>query len=194
MAFTRKLLKSMGIEEDKIDQIIEAHVETVDGIKSKFSDYDTVKNSLSEVTKERDELKNQPSKDETEKIVNLEKKIEEYEGKELLQAKQNAYKEVLKNAGIDEKRFKSILKVTNFNELEIENGKFKDAEKLAENVKTEFADFILQSKIEEHKPNTPPTANNDSVSYTREEIKKMTPQQINENWDAIKTALKGDVK
>ena len=34
MALTRKMLKAMGIEDDKIDQIIEAHTETVDGLKS----------------------------------------------------------------------------------------------------------------------------------------------------------------
>ena len=29
MSLTRKMLKAMGIEEDKIEQIIEAHTETV---------------------------------------------------------------------------------------------------------------------------------------------------------------------
>jgi hypothetical protein len=33
MALTRKMLKAMGIEEEKIEQIIEAHAETVDGLK-----------------------------------------------------------------------------------------------------------------------------------------------------------------
>ena len=30
MALTRKMLKAMGIEDEKIDQIIEAHTETTD--------------------------------------------------------------------------------------------------------------------------------------------------------------------
>ena len=33
MALTRKMLKAMGIEDEKIDQIIDAHAETVDGLK-----------------------------------------------------------------------------------------------------------------------------------------------------------------
>ena len=33
MAFTRKMLKAMGIDEDKIEQIIEAHAETVDALQ-----------------------------------------------------------------------------------------------------------------------------------------------------------------
>ena len=36
MTLTRKMLKAMGIEEEKIDQIIEAHAETVDGLNEKL--------------------------------------------------------------------------------------------------------------------------------------------------------------
>ena len=36
MALTRKMLKAMGIEDEKIDQIIEAHSETVDGLKGEL--------------------------------------------------------------------------------------------------------------------------------------------------------------
>lgn len=34
MALTRKFLKALEIEGDKADQIIEAHTETVDGLKA----------------------------------------------------------------------------------------------------------------------------------------------------------------
>ena len=39
MSLTRKMLKAMNIEEEKIDQIIEAHTETVDGFKDKVNEY-----------------------------------------------------------------------------------------------------------------------------------------------------------
>ena len=34
MALTRKMLKAMGIEDEKIEQIIEEHVESIDGLKA----------------------------------------------------------------------------------------------------------------------------------------------------------------
>ena len=34
MALTRKMLKAMGIEDEKIDQIIEAHAETTEALKA----------------------------------------------------------------------------------------------------------------------------------------------------------------
>ena len=39
MALTRKMLKAMGIEDEKIDQIIEAHTETVDALKVERDQY-----------------------------------------------------------------------------------------------------------------------------------------------------------
>ena len=33
MALTRKMLKAMGIEDEKADEIIDAHAETVDALK-----------------------------------------------------------------------------------------------------------------------------------------------------------------
>ena len=39
MALTRKMLKAMGIEDEKIDQIIEEHVESIDGLKAERDRY-----------------------------------------------------------------------------------------------------------------------------------------------------------
>ena len=37
MALTRRALKAMGIDEEKIDEIIALHTETVDGLKAEIS-------------------------------------------------------------------------------------------------------------------------------------------------------------
>ncbi len=39
MALTRKMLKAMGIEDEEIEQIIEEHVESVDGLKAERDRY-----------------------------------------------------------------------------------------------------------------------------------------------------------
>lgn len=53
----RKALSAMGIEPDKIDQIIEMHAETVNGLKDEIAKYKADAESLQTVTKERDEWK-----------------------------------------------------------------------------------------------------------------------------------------
>ena len=35
MAFTRKFLKALGLTEEQVDSVVEAHTETVDGLKSR---------------------------------------------------------------------------------------------------------------------------------------------------------------
>ena len=39
MALTRRALKAMGIEDEKIDEIITMHTETVDGLKADVAKY-----------------------------------------------------------------------------------------------------------------------------------------------------------
>ena len=39
MALTRRALKAMGIEDEKIDEIINMHTETVDGLKADVAKY-----------------------------------------------------------------------------------------------------------------------------------------------------------
>ena len=57
MALTRKYLSALGIEAEKIDEIISAHTETVDGLKDEIAKYKGDAEKLPAVQKELDELK-----------------------------------------------------------------------------------------------------------------------------------------
>ena len=41
MALTRKLLKGMGLTDEQVDTIIEAHTETTEGLKEQVNTYKT---------------------------------------------------------------------------------------------------------------------------------------------------------
>ena len=49
MALTRRSLKAMGIEDEKIDEIIAAHAETVDALKEQRDNYKAQADELAEV-------------------------------------------------------------------------------------------------------------------------------------------------
>ena len=57
MALTRKFLSALGIEDNKIDQIIDAHRDTVDALKEERDKYKADADKLPNVTKERDDYK-----------------------------------------------------------------------------------------------------------------------------------------
>lgn len=177
MALTRKLLKGMGLTDEQVDTIIEAHTDTVDGLKEDINKYKGDAEKLPTVQKELDTLKAAGDGGYKEKYEKEHQAFEDYKtaqtAKETRQAKEKAYAEFLKSVGVSEKRIPSIIKVTDLNAVELEGDKVKDAEKLTESVKTEWADFIETSNTNGANTNTPP-ANNPTNG---DDPSKMTMEQ-----------------
>lgn len=168
MALTRKLLRGMSLTEEQVETIIEAHTETVNGLKDDLDTYKESAEKLLSVQKELDELKKQSgdsgkvvAKDEYDRLKN------EYEtfksdtiAKETKTAKDAAYRNLLKEAGIDPKRIDAIVKITDIGAIELtEDGKIKDAETRTATVKTDFSDFIIDYSEKGAAVATPPGSN-----------------------------------
>lgn len=160
MALTRKLLKGMGLTEEQVDTIIEAHTETTDGLKADLAKYKEDAGKLPAVQKELDELKSAGDGGYKQKYEDEKKAFEGFKAaqtaKETRQAKETAYRDFLKSVGVSEKRIPAILKVTDLDTVELDGGKIKDAEKLTESVKTEWADFIETSNTGGADTHNPP--------------------------------------
>lgn len=178
MALTRKLLKGMGLTEEQVDTIIEAHTETVDGLKKDITKYKDDAEKLPDVQKELDDLKAAGDGGYKEKYEKEHSDFEKYKAdqtaKETRKAKENAYREFLKSVGVSEKRIPSILKVTDLDKLEMDGEKFKDADKLTESVKAEWADFIETSNTNGANTQNPPANNNNNGG---EDPSKMTMEE-----------------
>ena len=56
MALTRKFLAALGIEDEKVEQIIQAHTDTITALKDERDTYKGDAEQLPVVTKERDDL------------------------------------------------------------------------------------------------------------------------------------------
>lgn len=163
MALTRKLLKGMGLTEEQVDTIIEAHTETTDGLKKDIEKYKGDAEKLPGVQKELDDLKAAGDGGYKEKYEKEHKAFEDYKtaqtAKETRQAKETAYRELLKAAGVSEKRIPAILKVTDLDGIEMDGDKIKDADKHTQTVKTEWADFVETVNTNGANTTTPPANN-----------------------------------
>lgn len=181
MALTRKMLKAMGIEEEKIDEIIEAHRDVTDALKEERDKYKVDAEALADVQKEYDDLKkkadlkeNDPYKEKYEKEH---KDFEEFKAgvkaeKERAD-KTKAYKELLKKAGVSDKRIDSVLKVTAVDDIELDNeGNVKDADKVVENIKSEWAEFIVTESQRGAGTENPPRNTGGTNKMTKAEIYK----------------------
>ena len=165
MALTRKALKAMGLSDEQVDSVIEMHTETVDALKESRDTYKTDADKLPELQAELDKLKAKVGEDGKNpfevKYNALKEEFDQYKneitGKETARAKEEAYKELLKSAGVSEKRISAVLKVTDLKSLKLDaEGKLENAEDLTNSIKTEWADFIATEKKEGVDVPTPP--------------------------------------
>lgn len=177
----------MGIEEAQIDQIIEMHTGVVNEIKEERDKLKSDAERLPNVQKELDELKKEVAKQGDEnpfkvKYEALKEDFDNYkadiEKKETTAKKESAYKKVLKDAGVSEKRINSVLKVSK-SEIEAlefdDDGNVKDVDKIVKGIKEEWADFI-EVKQEKGAPTpTPPSGGKQTT--TRDEIMKIEDTQ-----------------
>lgn len=94
----------------------------------------------------------------------------EQTAKEVKATKQAAYRVLLKEAGISEKRLDSVLKVSDVDGLELdEDGNIDGKDKLIEGIKKEWADFISTTTTTGAQTPNPPV-NNGGPRMTKEEI------------------------
>ena len=191
MALTRKMLKAMGIEEEKIDQIIEAHSETVDSLKADRDSYKEDAEKLKTVQKELDELKAKGDDGWKEKHDKLKGDFDTYkkdvEAKETHSKKVEAYKTILKDAGLSEKGIEKAIKYAEWDKIELEaDGKLKGASAHIKAVKEEWAEYVTTTTTTGAKTSNPP-ANNGNSGVTKEDFQKMSYkdrlQIYNENPD-----------
>lgn len=202
MAVTRKALKAMGIEDEKIEQIIEMHTETVNAIKEERDALKDAQKNVDEIQKELDKankkINSYEEKGETIAKAEYDAIKTEYENykaditaKETRKAKADAYRELLKKAGVHESSLSAILDVTNYDKIEVdEKGEIKGGDKHIESIKSKWSGFIpTTQKFGVKVPNPP--ANNGSSNMTKEQIMQIKDGAVRRQKIAENPALFG---
>lgn len=173
MAFTRKFLSAMGVEADKIEEIMTAHIEVVEHFKSQLDEtkslsdeLDTLKTANADLTKQL--------KDATDKITAYEK--EDYKGKyesektehdklkadvagkETLAKTNSAIEAVLRETKFSDEATKLILRKGNYQaETELDkDGNVKDKEALLKKVQSDFSMLYPKETVTSSTTDNPP--------------------------------------
>lgn len=181
MAFTRKFLSAMGIEADKVDEIINAHIEVVDGLKEERDNFKKDAEKLADVEKELTKAKEKIAKNGDGETVSkedydkLKKEYDDYKAditaKTTRTEKENAFRDLLKSAGVSEKRLNAIIKVSDVDGLELDkDGKIKNADKHTETIKSEWAEFIETTTTRGANTANPPANSGKGTGKTKDEI------------------------
>lgn len=188
---TRKMLSAMGIEQDKIEQIIEGNAESVGALQDKIdkltkdlADAQAKANALPDVQKELDELKasvEEDTKNRGDLSANydkLKKEFADYKAEQeriaVRSKKENAYKEILKDAGIAERHFDKIVKYSDVDGLQLDDkGKIVGAKDILKSVKEEWSDHIQTTSVKGTDVESP-LSRGTSTTMTIEDIDKIT--------------------
>lgn len=159
MAFTRSFLKSIGLDEEKIQTVIDAHLEVVNTLKE-----------------ERDKLKQDAAS-----AGDLQKKLEAYESGEDFKAKyesehkafedfkkdaaakeqltkiQTAYRKLLTDEKISEKRLDAVCRLTDWSKMKLDkDGNLADEDALRANIKSDWGEYITATEVKGADVENPP--------------------------------------
>ena len=196
MALTRKSLKAMGLTDEQVDSIIEMHSETVDGLKEQVKTYKADAEKLTNVQKELDDLKaagdggfKEKFEKEHSDFENFKKTIQE---KETKAAKESAAKAFFESKGITGNSLEIAMRGSSAEiaALDLDGEKIKDSSALDALVNGTFKALVSTTTTKgANIPNPPVTTPN--KAYSADDIRKMSPAEINKNWDSIKASLNG---
>lgn len=164
MALTRKLLKTMNLEEAVIEQIIEAHTETTDALKKERDEAEEKAAKLPELEKQLADAKEAveaAAGDEFKaKYEQLKGEFDEYKAeiadKEAAETARRLYKAEVEALGIHGSRADSIVRASDLSKFAIEEGKYADQGAVQEAIKAEWADFIPTKTTQGAKVDNPP--------------------------------------
>ena len=187
MALTRKLLRSMGIEDDKIDQIIEAHTETVNALKDERDEFKDAAEKLPKVQAELDELKAKPDDGFKEKYEKEHADFEAYKAETekagAEREKKSLYRKLLQDVGVDPKRLDAVMRVADLSEVSVEDGAIVDADKVTEAVKSEWSDFIQTTGSKPAGVDTPPAGGNSGSENEPKDLAEALRQKYTKHND-----------
>ena len=170
MAFTRNWLKTMGLTDEQVQSIMEEHTSVTDALKAQRDKFETdakaYKIEADKVPGLEKQISDAKSGDDFEAKYNKEHQDFEDYKKQIAAQEQTAkvkaaYRKLLLDEKINEKRVDSVLKLTDFSEMKLDkDGNLENLDALKENIGKEWGEFKVTTKERKQNVPTPPTNGN----------------------------------
>ena len=162
----------MGIDADKIDQIIEAHTETVEGLKNQIAQFKSDAEQLPKVKEELEKAKEAAK--HSGDAAKIQEAFDAYKAEVAAEKTKAAKKAVLskiaKDAGLSEAGIAKALKYTDFDTVELDDkGEAKDSKALLKSLKEEWPEYIKTTNTAGANTANPPAGNGKSYK-SKDEI------------------------
>lgn len=161
--------------EEKEQQIMEGHIGVTDGLKDRIEELKAEADKAADLQKQLEASKG--GEDYKEKYEKEHKAFEDFKQKTAEDAEaakvRAAYRKLLAEEKIGEKRLDTILKVTDFTKMKLDkDGKLENEAELRKAIGDEWGEFRTTVSERGAKVETPPKS--DGGKMTKEEILKIT--------------------
>lgn len=189
MSLTRKQLREMALSDEAIDQIIRAHMDTVDALRQ---ERDEAAERAAALTTERDTLQSRvdaltPLEEQVRQVQSdFDRYKADAEAEAVSRRRQGRIRDALLRAGANEKALTLLSGAVNEAAVPPE----EDAEALdalIAPVKEQYADFFAQPVYLALPSLQPPQSTRGAL--TRHDISRMSAEEINDNWQAVRDVL-----
>lgn len=197
----KELLSKAGLPVDALEktaeEICSRHNTTLDAIKEERDTYKKDADTLASVQKELTDLKAQKDDGYKDKYEQEHQAFEDYKNevahKATLEAKKNAFLDVLKDAGIvKDTSVAKVLKYTDLDKDEYElddKGKFKNAKSILKSVQEEWPEHITKENEDGADVKHPPEHHDGNDFEKMSLVDKMSYANSHPNDEAVKTWL-----
>lgn len=175
MAFSRAFLKANGLNDDQIASIMDEHSAVVealkqqrDGYKADAEQFAQARADLDVAKKELNSLKNgednYKAKYEAEHTAFEQYKADAVKKEETEKIKA-AYRKLLQEEKISEKRLDAVIRLTDFSGMSLDkDGQLNDLPALKESIGKEWSDYKVTTEEGGVKPGNPPSPSNDGFA------------------------------
>jgi hypothetical protein len=177
MAFTRNWLKTMGLTDEQEKAIMEEHINVTDALKAQR---DKAQNDVKELQTKVDAIPGLETQikdlksgvDYKAKYDEEHKAFEDYKNQIAAEAElakvKAAYRKLLVDEKINEKRVDSVLKLTDFSEMKLDKeGNLENLDALKDNIGKEWGEFKVVTKERKQTVATPPGNGNQGGGESR---------------------------
>lgn len=190
MSLTRKLLRELELNDDTIERIISAHVDTVDALRQERDAAQTRAEQAEAAQQERDELRTlcearaQEAAAAREELAAFRAQVEDEKHSA---ARRTSLSDALTAQGANPQALPLLLDAIRLSEEAWDGDQLADASAALQPWRAKYAALFAAKKPLPVTRVRPPV--NSGGLLTPADVKRMSASDINRNWSAVRTAL-----
>ncbi|MBQ7850197.1 MAG: hypothetical protein IJ343_10775 [Clostridia bacterium] len=189
MALTRRLLKELELNDETIGRIIAAHAETVDALRAELDAARTAAASNDGAAAERDALREAAANHQQE-AERLRSEYEAYRqsvaAERTQQTRQAFLRAALSRAGANEQALSLLARAIETTDDDWDGDALRDERTVLSPIREQYAAFFSAPRPLPTDRVSPPL---NGHILTREDVRRMSAEEINRNWSQVCSAL-----